>query len=76
MAVLYRGVFDVDVIKALYAGKSVYNDSDCQEGYVVRLAQAIPFTSYKKSICKFVRENHVQTNANWMMQAVIRNGLL
>ena len=72
---LYRGIFDEEKIKKCYTGKSVYEGSDVQEGYVLRLTNEIPFVQYKKSLAKFVRENHVQTNHNWMYQEITKNEL-
>jgi hypothetical protein len=73
--VLYRGVFDEKKIKSCYKNTSTYLGSDSQEGYVVRLAESIPFVNYKNSIAKFVRKNHVQTTHNWMFQEITKNEL-
>ena len=73
--VLYRGIFDEEKIKECYTGNSVYEGSDAQEGYVMRLSDVIPFTQYKDSLAKFVRKNHVQTNHNWMNQPIVKNEL-
>lgn len=35
------------------------------EGYVVRLAEAFPYSAFKTSIAKFVRKGHVQTTKHW-----------
>lgn len=70
--VLYKGVFDEALIKALW-DESKWNTT---EGYVVRLADSFPYSGFSKSVAKFVRKNHVQTNKhNWQTQPVIPNGL-
>jgi len=68
--VLYRGEYNEPLIKALY------DDSqwDSREGYVVRLAGRIEREDWGRAVGKFVRKNHVQTDAHWMTQAVIPNG--
>jgi hypothetical protein len=45
------------------------------EGYVVRLADRIPYKDWRISSGKFVRKNHVQTSENWITQPVIPNKL-
>lgn len=60
--VLYRGMYDEDVIKALY-DENKYNNV---EGYVVRLASSFKMEDFKTSVAKFVRNNHVQTSGHWL----------
>ena len=60
--VLYRGVFDEDVIKALWSDDKY----DTMEGYVVRLADSFKRDDFQQSIAKFVRKGHVQTDEHWM----------
>jgi hypothetical protein len=45
-----------------------------KEGYVVRLASSFKFDDFNKSVAKFVRKNHVQTNEHWTKNW-IKNGL-
>ncbi|WP_181004126.1 hypothetical protein [Bacillus thuringiensis] len=45
------------------------------EGYVLRLTDAFHYNDFSKSVGKFVRKDHVQTNQHWMTQAVIQNKL-
>jgi hypothetical protein len=45
------------------------------EGYVVRIADTIPYKDWRISSGKFVRKNHVVTSENWMTQPVIPNKL-
>jgi len=71
--ILYRGIYDEEAIKRCYTGASKFEGSEAQEGYVARVSGKIPFSNYRRSIFKFVRENHVQTNANWMFQKITPN---
>ena len=61
--VLYDGIWDEAKIKSLYNEKT---DLNTHEGYVVRLADAFDYRDFKASVAKFVRANHVGTNAHWM----------
>ena len=69
--VLYSGIFDEGVINHLID----HWDSTTHEGFVIRLADAIPFDQFHVSFGKWVRPQHVQTNKHWMHQAVIPNKL-
>jgi hypothetical protein len=72
--VLHRGHYDENRIKACFPGQSVFAGSP-QEGYVVRLADAIPWVNHRTSVAKFVRKGHVQTSHNWMSQPIVPNTL-
>lgn len=69
---LYRGVFDE---KAL---NNIANDIDTNvcEGYVIRLASSFNRDDMKQSVAKFVREGHVQPNADHWLKNVKQNGKL
>ena len=68
--VLYDGVFDEVIIRQLWNKK----DWDKQEGYVVRLADSIPYGDFRHKVAKFVRGGHVQTVKHWAYgQPVIKN---
>lgn len=69
--VLYRGPWDEAAIEAL--GDTL--DLTCQEGYVVRCADAFEASAFASSVAKWVRAHHVQTDTHWMHQAVVANGL-
>lgn len=60
--VLYRGIFDEEIIKALYDDSMV----DTVEGYVVRPTASFTRGQFNKSIAKFVRKDHVQTDQHWL----------
>lgn len=69
--VLYHGIWDIDKIKACYTGKSKFGDT--QEGYVVRIFDGFDVADFSKSVAKFVRRNHVQTDEHWMNQKIVPN---
>lgn len=73
VSVLYRGVWNEDVVRGCYTGVSTYNG--LQEGYVVRLADKFPIDEFGISLAKYVRENHIQTDEHWMSKAIEVNGL-
>lgn len=66
---LYLGEWDEQVVMDLALGL----DKDTQEGLVVRLSDSIHMKDWRKSVGKFVRENHVQTHGHWMRSVVIPN---
>ena len=69
--VLYRGIFDEEVVKKI-AKEAVDRGG---EGIVVRLADGFKYNDFDKSIAKYVRRNHVQTNEHWS-HGKIENNLL
>jgi hypothetical protein len=71
---LFRGTYDEGRVKACFTGKSAFAGS-VQEGYVLRLAPAIPWNNHRSGFGKFVRKGHVQTSHNWMHRAVVPNDL-
>lgn len=70
--VLYRGIWDENLVRDLY--RPTWN-GDPMEGYVVRLADAFPYSQFRRSAGKFVRKGHVQTTSHWLNQPVVVNGL-
>lgn len=60
--VLYDGVFDERAIRALYDAK----DWETREGYVLRVADEIPYGEFRSKVGKFVRKGHIQTTKHWM----------
>jgi hypothetical protein len=82
--VLYAGVLGLETVPVMWRGmwdekfiRSLENNIDTtkQEGYIVRLADAYPYGSFRKSIAKWVRKGHVQTTHNWKQRMVVKNGL-
>lgn len=71
--VLYRGIWDENVVRAFYPRSSQFGPTS--EGYVVRLAGPIPRGEWNQSIAKYVRPRHVQTGPHWMLKPVEKNGL-
>lgn len=69
--VLYRGIYDEDIIKKLYSSTLEGNE---MEGYVVRLTESYQMKDFQSSVAKFVRKNHIQSDKNWMLKPVIWNG--
>lgn len=67
--VLYRGVFDEAALRRLVAQL----DLGTQEGFVVRLADGFPYAEFSKSVAKWVRPAHVQTDTHWMHSTVTPN---
>jgi RNA ligase len=71
--VLYRGIWNEDVIKGLYSEKMTMGDN--MEGYVVRKAGSFSFDSFGLNLAKYVRKGHVQTSKHWMFEELKRNQL-
>jgi len=67
--VLYRGVFDVEVFKNMNI------NVEKQEGFVVRLASSYKYSDFKKSVIKWVRKGHIQTDQHWSTQKIVPNKL-
>jgi hypothetical protein len=69
--VLYEGTFDEEIVKRI--AKETVNRGG--EGIVVRLDNEFNYDDFSKSIAKFVRKNHVQTDKHWSLMEIERNGL-
>lgn len=69
---LYRGIWDKDRIQSLYSEE--FEGDEC-EGYVVRIASSFPYSGFRHSVAKFVRENHVRTQAFWLHKQIEKNNL-
>ncbi len=67
--VLYQGIWDEATIRAIHI------DAEAMEGYVVRLAAAFAYEDFARSVAKWVRPHHVQTDQHWMFAEIIPNGL-
>lgn len=48
---------------------------DKHEGYVVRVFDEFKYEDFGRSVAKYVRKNHVQTDDHWMHKEVIPNKL-
>lgn len=70
----YRGIWDERLATGI--GKEINGMANNEtEGFVVRLVESFDYFNFKKSIAKFVRTNHVQTNQHWMKSAIVKNEL-
>jgi len=69
--VFYIGPFKSE-IHNIFTSK--YNTKDV-EGYVVRLKDSFSYTDFSKSVAKYVRRNHVQTDEHWMNSTIVTNKL-
>lgn len=67
--VLYKGQWDEAICRTLSI------DTECVEGYVVRLADAFSYADFANSVAKWVRAQHVQTSQHWMFAEVVPNQL-
>jgi len=65
--VMYDGIYDEELIRSLWDGKS--------EGYVIRCAGSFNMDEFPYAVGKFVRANHVQTDEHWMTQEIVPNKL-
>lgn len=71
---LYTGNFD-DIETALKkADLSIFSDKTI-EGYVIRLADAFPYSEFSTSVAKMVRKDHVQTDKHWKHTKITPNKL-
>lgn len=68
---LYRGPWNEKKVKACFSGRSSYGGA--QEGYVVRRSEAFLEADFQRSVAKYVRPNHVQTDQHWMLKPVVKN---
>lgn len=59
--VLYRGVWDEKLLRRLADSL----DPERQEGFVVRPAGEFFLKDFSRSVLKWVRKNHVRTQAHW-----------
>ena len=71
--VVYRGLWDEDVVKELWPFTSSFGGN--AEGYVVRTVSGFAIDSFPNHVAKFVRSRHVQTKDHWMHKQVVSNVL-
>jgi len=67
--IIYDGIWDEALIREISV------DTEIIEGYVVRLADSFTYEDFNRSIAKWVRKGHVQTNKHWAHQQIKINGL-
>lgn len=66
---VWRGIFDEAKVRDICASLNLNKD----EGIVIRLAGEFAYKDFTKSVAKFVRKGHVQTDEHWMNGEVIAN---
>lgn len=59
--VLFDGIFSMKDLETCINGL----DTECDEGIVIRVADAFPYPKFKSSIAKWVRAGHVTTAKHW-----------
>lgn len=69
--VLFDGIYNEKTIQSLWTQK----DWSTREGYVLRVADAIPYSSFRTHYAKFVRKGHVATSKHWMHGKWTKNRL-
>jgi hypothetical protein len=76
---LYRGPWKELVAKAYgsLVESGLYPDffPNTMEGFVVRLSDKFHYSQFSKSVAKFVRSNHIQTNKHWQKESIVKNEL-
>ncbi len=58
----YHGAFDPNLLQKEYEAMVMGRE---HEGYVIRIADSFTYKQFRKSVAKWVRENHVQTAKHW-----------
>lgn len=72
--VIYEGQWDERRIKNLTSDVVQSGQfGDQVEGYVVRLRDQIAYKDFRSKVGKYVRTNHVQTDAHWMNKPTVAN---
>jgi len=69
--VVWAGVWDEGAARALTRSLDLRR----QEGTVVRLADSFAYADFGVSVAKWVRADHVTTDAHWLSKPVVHNGL-
>jgi hypothetical protein len=69
--------FTPDSVTSLKEIDAIYHEKygDKHEGYVVRVRDEFKYEDFGRSVAKYVRANHVQTDRHWMYKEVISNKL-
>lgn len=67
--VLYEGLWNEEYVKNIKINQKL------SEGYVVRIYNEFHYDDFNKCCAKWVRQNHIQCDDNWMHQLVITNDL-
>ena len=67
---LFRGTWDEARVRAISV------DTSKAEGYVVRVASAFGYQEFSRSVAKWVRPDHVQTDDGWRHQEIVENQIV
>jgi len=70
--VLARGQWDEERVRGFDDVKESRYGRE-REGYVVRRADGFHYRNFRRSVAKFVRKDHVQTDDHWASRAVVTN---
>jgi len=70
--VLYRGVYDEKIIKALWDESK----RDVMEGYVIRNANSFHYDDFAMNVAKFVRKGHVDEGSDHWSTNWVPNGTI
>lgn len=68
---IYTGIWDESMCKSLHKTLDLEKD----EGFVVRLAGSFHYDDFGKSVAKYVRKGHVQTDTHWRHMQIVPNKL-
>ena len=78
---LWMGKFE-DFLEEVDNGKNVQSfldkvkDGDQEmEGFVLRVRESFHYDDFKTHMAKYVRKNHISTDAHWMNKEIVKNGL-
>lgn len=71
--VLWRGVWDEEMICRCMPAEVLLEDDDPMEGYVVRLAAGFHYDRFDRSVAKYVRKGHVSSTVHWRTAPVEPN---
>lgn len=68
---MYRGLYSQSYVDRLPNRLNL----ETTEGFVVRLADSFAYADFSKSVAKWVRAGHVQTDTHWKHSAIVPNRL-
>jgi hypothetical protein len=74
--VFFYGTYNENEIKLaweLFKKKEFHDYGQVHEGYVIRTVNSFKYDDFSKSVAKYVRKNHVQTDEHWMNSEVVPN---
>lgn len=72
---IYDGLWSTEFEMFEFLNARFEQQASGQEGYVVRIADEFHYDAFNKSVAKYVRENHVQTEKHWMYEEITPNKL-